>query len=472
MTLLAAWNFDEASGAVIDASGNGRGFTPAGTTTRTASGGGHSGTGSDKALTQTSATTDAGPALTGLQTSNRTVMAWIKRTSNSQDGWVLEMFNSSISSGCWGILFLSGSWHIQARNSSGFARASVTAPSTSVWHHFAGTYDGTTIRAYLDGTLVGTGTALAGPLRTDATAYNVFDTAGSATFIDDVRHYDTVLTQAQIASDMATPVSSGSSFSGSVTLAGDGALSNAGTPAIPGSDTLSGSGTLATAGKPGAAGTVALSGTGTLTATGVPRPNGSLGLAGTGALTSTATVAVTGTTALAGAGTLTETGTPAPTGTATLAGTGTLTTAGQPALPGTLQLSGSGLLLGSAGSNYSGAVNLAGAGALGLAATPAAPGALVLAGAGVFSGSGAAPGSGLLTLAGTGSLTATGTPGHAGAVQFSGVGRLAKASSHGPAVQSVLTATHTGPDLTAAQAHSDLTPSNSPSSELEVSHGV
>jgi hypothetical protein len=412
MTLLAAWNFDEASGAVLDASGNGRGFTPAGTTTRTASGGGHSGTGSDKGLTQTSATTDAGPALTGLQTSNRTVMAWIKRTSNSQDGWVLEMYNATIGSGCWGILFLSGSWHIQARNSSAFARASVTAPSTSVWHHFAGTYDGTTIRAYLDGVLVGTGTALAGPLRTDATVYNVFDTAGSATVIDDVRHYDTVLTQAQIQSDMNTPVSSGSAFSGSVALSGSGALSNAGTPKPGGALPLSGGGTLALAGKIAAVGAAGLSGSGSATPTGAPAVPGALGLAGTGNAA--------------------PAGSPAIPGTTTLTGTGQLAAAGQPALPGSLPLSGGGLLLGSSGSDYSGAVALASAG----------------------------------------SLVAAGAPAHSGAAQFSGSGRLAKAGSFTPATQPVLTATNAPSSGLTPRPPSDLSPSNALSSQLEVSHGV
>ena len=471
MTLLAAWNFDEASGAVIDASGNGHGFTPAGTTTRTASGGGHSGTGSDKALTQSSATTDAGPALTGLQTSNRTLMAWIKRTSNSQDGWVLEMFNSGISSGCWGILFLSGSWHIQARNSSNFARASVTAPSTSVWHHFAGTYDGTNIRAYLDGTLVAT-TALAGPMRTDATVYNVFDTAGSATVIDDVRHYDTVLTQAQIASDMSTPVSSGSSFSGNVALAGAGTLSNAGTPAIPGSVALSGSGSLTNAGTPAVPGALGLSGSGAATDNGSPSIPGSAAFSGTGTLAGSASVAIPGSAALAGNGSLASGGTPALAGATSLAGAGSLTTAGQPALPGSLQLSGSGLLLGSAGANYSGAINLAGSGTLGPAGAPAAPGALSLAGSGGLIVIGQPAFARDLVLAGAGSLTGSSGSAHSGSVQFSGVGQLAKGGSHGPAVQSVLTATHSGPVLTPSQSLPDLSPSNAPSSQLEVSHGV
>lgn len=198
MALLAAYNFDEATGAVVDASGNGRGFTLTASTVRTAAG--HTSQG----LTQDAAVIQLGPSLTGMQTANRTVMAWVKETS-AATGWVLEFRVNSITSGSWGILFLSGLWQIQARNAAGVVQASIARPVDSAWHHVAGTYDGSNVRLYLDGVLVAT-TALAGPLRTDADEFRFIDTTSSKVAIDDARHYDTALDVATIAALMATPV--------------------------------------------------------------------------------------------------------------------------------------------------------------------------------------------------------------------------------------------------------------------------
>lgn len=203
MTLLSAYNFDEASGNVLDVTGNGRDFALSGNTIRAATG--HT----SKGLSQTSSevfTVSAGH-LSGMQTANRTMMAWVKEAL-AITGWVLEFHSSSIGSGSWGILFLSNQWNIQARNSGGFVRASVARPTDGAFHHFAGTYDGTNVRAYLDGTLVAT-QALTAPMRTDADVFRFLDNSSSSTVIDDVRFYDAALDQATIASLMGTPVVGG-----------------------------------------------------------------------------------------------------------------------------------------------------------------------------------------------------------------------------------------------------------------------
>jgi hypothetical protein len=205
MTMLYEWSFDEASGDVLDSSGNGRIWTPGagnGNSARTASGGGHT----DKGVTQSIADVTTGPSLTGLTTNNRTVMAWVKQTT-TVTAWVLEFYVSSIDSGSWGILFLSGQVHIQARNSSGFVRASGPTPTANVWHHLAGTYDGTNVRLYIDGTLTAT-VAMTPPLRTDANIFRVLDQSGSATVIDDARAFDTALSEAEIQTWMNTPAPS------------------------------------------------------------------------------------------------------------------------------------------------------------------------------------------------------------------------------------------------------------------------
>lgn len=200
MTLLASYNFDEASGNVLDNSGHALDITLSSPAVRTASG--HTNGG----LTQSSAGIFTAPAsyLTTLKTANRTVMAWVKETT-SITGWVLEFHSSAIDSGTWGILFLNGNWQIQARNSSGFVRAAVARPTDSQFHHVAGTYDGTNVRLYLDGTLVAT-QALTAPLRTDADGFRFQDNSSSSVTIDDVRFYDEALSQATIASLMSTPV--------------------------------------------------------------------------------------------------------------------------------------------------------------------------------------------------------------------------------------------------------------------------
>lgn len=200
-TPLLAWNFDEASGTtVLDRSGNGRDLTISGIGVRTASGNGHT----DRGLTATGGGQMNGPALTGLQTSQRTVMAWVKNTS-AVIGHVLEFYVSGIDSSAWSILFLSGQIHIQARNATTLARASASWTPSATWHHIAGTYDGTNVRLYIDGNLAAT-TALTTPLRSDATAFRVIDNSDSSTTIDDVRLYDVALTEAEIEADMAAPV--------------------------------------------------------------------------------------------------------------------------------------------------------------------------------------------------------------------------------------------------------------------------
>lgn len=200
MTLLAAYNFDEVSGNILDHSGHGLDIPLSSPAIRTASG--HTSGG----LTQSSAGIFNAPAghLTTLKTPNRTIMAWVKEVT-SITGWVLEFYSSAIDSGTWGILFLNGNWQIQARNSSGFVRAAVTRPTDALFHHVAGTYDGANVRLFLDGTLVSS-QILTPPLRTDADALRFQDNSSSSVTIDDVRFYDEALDQATIASLMSTPV--------------------------------------------------------------------------------------------------------------------------------------------------------------------------------------------------------------------------------------------------------------------------
>lgn len=422
MTLLAAYNFDEASGTVIDVTGNGHDITLAGTSTRDPSG--HT----SKGLKQTTSETSTTLAPFG-QTANRTIMAWIKSAASVSDGRFFEFVDPEPQS-TWEFLFRDTAWHLQAWHATNFARATTTRPTDGLWHHFAGTYDGTNLRMYKDGVLAAT-TACAA-LRTTATVINIMNATGTNMVFDDVRLYDTALDVTTINTLMGTPVTSGSAFSGNVALSGAGALTNAGAPGHTGPVTLAGSGSLAEAGTPAVAGALALTGAGQVAGAGSPTVAGALGLSGAGTASDAGSPAVSGTTALAGTGALTENGTPGFVGPVALSGTGTIASAGQPMLPGNLSLTGGGTLTGAAGNDFSGTAGLSGSGL----------------------------------------LAAIGAPAHTGAVHFTGSGQLVRVSSD-PVTQPVLTAGHSlSSGLTAAHPQPDLTPSNAPSSQLEVSHVV
>lgn len=201
MTPLASYSADEALAelVVVDRTGNGNDIPLTGSgITRAADGW------SGNALSNTGPA-PAYPPTIG-QTDHRTVMAWL-RGPMSAAGWPMQWYVSTIDSGAWGILILSGNVHIQARNATTFARASAPAPAFATgWHHVAGSYDGTDIRLYLDGVLKAT-TSLAGPLRTDG-AVQLFGYAEND-FIDDIRIYHEALDAAAVTAAMSTPVDTG-----------------------------------------------------------------------------------------------------------------------------------------------------------------------------------------------------------------------------------------------------------------------
>jgi len=203
MSVLGAYNFDEASGAVLDRSGNGHSFSLSGNSIR--DGAGHTANG----VRSTSTGADSGPSLYG-QTTNRTMMMWLKMSADFT-GWCVEMHLSGPDSGAWGLLCLSGSLGFRARNAAGnTAFASAARKTDNAWHHYAGTWDGTTCRFYIDGVLTSSATLSgggSGPIAT-ADVFYLFNIAvGTPPIIDDVRILDEVLDAAAITALMGTPVS-------------------------------------------------------------------------------------------------------------------------------------------------------------------------------------------------------------------------------------------------------------------------
>ena len=134
---------------------------------------------------------------------------------------------------------------------SGGANAFGTgALAVNTWTHLATTYDGATLRLYVNGTQVAS-TAATGSL---ATSVNPLQIGGDSIFgqnfagmIDEVRIYNAALTPAQIQVDMNTPVGGAASLpaislsSTAVTFASQ----NTGTPSTPQAVTMSNTGSAA-----------------------------------------------------------------------------------------------------------------------------------------------------------------------------------------------------------------------------------
>lgn len=237
MTLLAAYNFDEASGAIIDHTGNGHGWTPAGGLVRTTTGGADPTGYSGRGLGTTDGSADPGPAVFG-QTANRTVAFWLRSTS-SFTGWIWEHHNTSGDTGRWGMLNLSNQQGFRGRNASTTAHAWQNGIADSAWHYWVGTYDGSNVRLYY-GTTLGAGVSLldtkplTGPILTDADVIRMFTTAGSGNIVRHLRVYDEAINDIPtLNSLMAAPVGAapddatltGTFSSPTVDLAANGSVS-------------------------------------------------------------------------------------------------------------------------------------------------------------------------------------------------------------------------------------------------------
>jgi hypothetical protein len=203
---VAAFGFEEGAGAsVSDNSGNGHAGTVSGAAW-------HAQGRFGKALSFDGiddwVTVEAG-ALLEL-TSGMTIEAWVNPASASgtRDILIKEGANADV-------------YNLYARNWRGFPESNVfvggsnqtaegPALAANAWTHVAGTYDGVTVKLYVNGTQVGSrsaagwiGGAAAGPLRIGGNSFWGEHFHGR---IDEVRVYNRPLTQAEIQADMNTPV--------------------------------------------------------------------------------------------------------------------------------------------------------------------------------------------------------------------------------------------------------------------------
>ena len=205
--LVAAWNFNEGTGTTVaDASGNNNTGTLAGPTwVQGRYGNALNFNGVDNVVVVNSS------ASLNLTTS-MTLSAWVFPTA-TQSGWRAIMQREV------------DAYFLHASNSGGALQpaaggtyngttTNITAPSAiaiNVWTHLAASYDGTTVRLFVNGTQVAS-MPQTGLLETNTKPLRIGGNSPYTEFflgrIDDVRIYNRSLTATEIQSDMAVPVSS------------------------------------------------------------------------------------------------------------------------------------------------------------------------------------------------------------------------------------------------------------------------
>jgi chitodextrinase len=142
------------------------------------------------------------PNSAGLQTASRTLMFWAKPTATS-DGWWVQFYIASLDTAAFAIGRIGGQLYCRCRIGSSNTNLTTSPLAVGTYAHVAITYDGTTFRAYLNGTQFSS-QALTGTIATADDA-RIFD-PGSAVEPDDLRFYTTALDATAIQAAMNTPV--------------------------------------------------------------------------------------------------------------------------------------------------------------------------------------------------------------------------------------------------------------------------
>jgi hypothetical protein len=213
--LVAAYSFAAGSGSTVaDASGNGNVGTISNATWTQGKYG--------NALKFTGATTSyvSIPDAPGLDlTSALTLEAWVNPSSlNSPDSnWVAAVAKDHPNSSndiSYALYAATGTSTPPGEHIlTGSSDVSVSATSKltlNMWTHLAATYDGATMKIYVNGTLIKSKAQTGSIVEVNAPLKIGGDWSGEmfTGIIDEVRVYNVALTQAQIQSDMNTPISS------------------------------------------------------------------------------------------------------------------------------------------------------------------------------------------------------------------------------------------------------------------------
>ena len=207
--LVAAWGFEEASGAsALDASGLGLTGTLNGPT-RVAAGRHGAGLSFDGTNDQVVVPHAAALALTN----GMTLEAWVRPTTSS--GWRTAVIKERPNGLAWALYASEGAGRPSSWISVGGSdrdATSTTALPLNTWTHVAATYNGTNQRLFVNGVQVAT-RAVTGNLATSTGALKIGgNNVWSEWFagqIDEVRIYNRALSAAEITTDMNTPVGPG-----------------------------------------------------------------------------------------------------------------------------------------------------------------------------------------------------------------------------------------------------------------------
>ena len=203
--LVAAYGFEEASGATAtDTSGKANNGTVAGAA-RTASGRFGRALSFDGANDWVTV-----PDAASLDTTRVTVEAWVYPTALS--GWRTAVLKEQAGGLVYGLYAhdnVPNPAMTIAMGSLDQSASGTTGLALNTWTHLAATYDGTTIRLFVNGTQVGTAAisgslaASTGPLRIGGNAVWGEYFSGR---IDEVRIYNRALSPAEVQADMNRPV--------------------------------------------------------------------------------------------------------------------------------------------------------------------------------------------------------------------------------------------------------------------------
>jgi large repetitive protein len=206
--LIAAYSFDSITGTTIaDQSGLGHSAT-ASNATWTATG--HSGGAVSFNGTNAWVTVTDAPDLS--LTTAMTVEAWVNPAALS--GWRTVIMKERPGGLAYTLYASDDNAPPALYTNTGAADVSAVGSNLltlNVWTHLAGTYDGTTVRLYVNGSLISS-KPLSGNLVSSTSPLRIGGNSIWGEYfsglIDDVRIYDRVLSNAEITTDMNSPVSS------------------------------------------------------------------------------------------------------------------------------------------------------------------------------------------------------------------------------------------------------------------------
>jgi large repetitive protein len=206
--LVAAYAFDEGTGGTAN-DNSGRGH-PGALSNATWAAAGHSG--AAVSFNGTNSWVTVADQADLRLTTGMTLEAWVKPASPTT-GWRTVVFKETSGGLSYDLTaYNNGGPPAVGINTGGGDIATLgTAPlAVNVWSHLAATYDGGTLKLYVNGVLASskavTGALVSstGPLRIGGNAIWGEYFSG---LVDDVRIYDRALTAAEIAADQSTPVS-------------------------------------------------------------------------------------------------------------------------------------------------------------------------------------------------------------------------------------------------------------------------